>query len=40
MTKDRFTIVGQPLPKIDAWGKVTGATKYADDLVMPRMAYG
>ena len=40
MTKDRFTVVGQPLPKIDAWGKVTGETKYADDLVLPRMAFG
>src|SRR6266851_5508152 len=39
MTKDRFTIIGQPLPKIDAWAKVTGETRYADDLVLPRMAY-
>ncbi|HMH52918.1 MAG TPA: molybdopterin cofactor-binding domain-containing protein, partial [Candidatus Acidoferrum sp.] len=39
MTKDRFTVIGQPLPKIDAWAKVTGETRYADDLVMPRMAY-
>ena len=39
MSKDRFTIIGQPLPKIDAWAKVTGETRYADDLVMPRMAY-
>src|SRR5437763_9271733 len=39
MTK-RFTVVGQPLPKIDAWGKVTGDTRYADDLVLPRMAFG
>ena len=36
----RFSIVGQPLPKIDAWGKVTGDTRYADDLTLPRMAYG
>jgi 4-hydroxybenzoyl-CoA reductase alpha subunit len=40
MTKERFAIIGQPLPKIDAWGKVTGETKYADDLVLPRMAFG
>jgi len=40
MTKDRFTVIGQPLPKIDAWAKVTGETRYADDLVLPRMAYG
>jgi 4-hydroxybenzoyl-CoA reductase alpha subunit len=38
-TKDGFTIVGRPLPKIDAWAKVTGETRYADDLVLPRMAY-
>ena len=39
MSKTEFTVVGQPLPKIDAWAKVTGETKYADDLVLPRMAY-
>src|SRR5256885_7605035 len=39
MTK-RFAVVGQPLPKIDAWGKVTGDTRYADDLVLPRLAFG
>src|SRR5437773_2557555 len=39
MTK-RFTVVGQPLPKIDAWGKVTGDTRYADDHVLPRLAFG
>ncbi len=38
--KHEFSVVGQPLPKIDAWAKVTGETKYADDLVLPRMAYG
>jgi 4-hydroxybenzoyl-CoA reductase subunit alpha len=37
--KDAFSVVGQPLPKIDAWGKVTGETRYADDLVLPRMAH-
>ncbi|HKZ05808.1 MAG TPA: molybdopterin cofactor-binding domain-containing protein [Methylomirabilota bacterium] len=36
----RFSVVGHSLPKIDAWAKVTGETKYADDLVLPRMAYG
>ena len=40
MTKDDFAVVGRPLPKIDAWAKVTGETKYADDLVMQRMAFG
>ncbi|MGH7388905.1 MAG: xanthine dehydrogenase family protein molybdopterin-binding subunit [Candidatus Rokuibacteriota bacterium] len=37
--KHEFTVVGRPLPKIDAWAKVTGETRYADDLVLPRMAY-
>jgi 4-hydroxybenzoyl-CoA reductase subunit alpha len=40
MSKDRFSVIGRPLPKIDAWAKVTGETRYADDLVFPRMAYG
>ena len=31
----RFSVVGQPLPKIDAWSKVTGDTRYADDMVLP-----
>jgi len=38
--KGRFSIVGQSLPKIDAWAKVAGETKYADDLLLPRMAHG
>jgi 4-hydroxybenzoyl-CoA reductase alpha subunit len=40
MNKDAFSVVGQPLPKIDAWSKVTGQARYADDLALPRMAYG
>jgi len=39
MTKKEFAVVGQPLPKVDAWAKVVGETKYADDLFLPRMAY-
>lgn len=39
MSTSEFTVVGQPLPKIDAWAKVTGETRYADDLVLPRMAF-
>jgi 4-hydroxybenzoyl-CoA reductase subunit alpha len=38
--KDAFSVIGQALPKIDAWAKVTGETRYADDLMLPRMAYG
>src|ERR1041384_6131205 len=40
MNKSEFSVIGQPLPKIDAWGKGTGETRYADDLILPRMAYG
>jgi len=39
MTKNEFAVVGRPLPKVDAWAKVVGETKYADDLFLPRMAY-
>jgi 4-hydroxybenzoyl-CoA reductase alpha subunit len=35
-----FSIVGAPLPKIDAVGKVTGRAIYADDIMLPRMLYG
>jgi 4-hydroxybenzoyl-CoA reductase alpha subunit len=40
MTKNRFAVIGQPLPKIDAWAKVTGETRFADDLALPRLAHG
>lgn len=33
-------IIGKSLTKIDSYTKVTGAAKYADDLTLPRMAYG
>ena len=36
--KEAFTVIGQPLPKIDAWAKVTGETRYADDLVLRILA--
>src|SRR6266542_2406134 len=39
MKKERFSVIGQSLPKIDAWAKVAGETKYADDLILPRMAH-
>jgi 4-hydroxybenzoyl-CoA reductase alpha subunit len=35
----KFSVIGRPLPKIDAWAKVTGETKYADDLMLPRTAF-
>ncbi len=37
MTADRtLDVVGKPLPKVDAAGKVTGRAVYADDIVLPR----
>jgi 4-hydroxybenzoyl-CoA reductase alpha subunit len=39
VTKNEFAVIGRPLPKVDAWAKVVGETKYADDLFLPRMAY-
>ncbi len=34
-----LTTIGKPLMKVDAMQKVTGETKYADDLFLPRMLY-
>jgi 4-hydroxybenzoyl-CoA reductase alpha subunit len=38
-SEDGLSIIGQPLPKIDAMAKVTGETLFADDLSLPRMLY-
>jgi len=35
-----FRVVGAARRRVDARGKVTGQTKFADDLFLPRMAYG
>ena len=32
-----FSVIGKPLPKVDAMGKCTGQTKFADDLNFSRM---
>ncbi|HEY7575305.1 MAG TPA: molybdopterin cofactor-binding domain-containing protein, partial [Thermoanaerobaculia bacterium] len=32
-------VVGRPLPKVDAVAKVTGRTRFADDLFLPRMLH-
>ncbi len=37
--RSAHSVIGRPLPRVDAWAKVTGETRYADDLVLPRMAY-
>ena len=34
-----FRVVGTALRKVDATAKVTGATRFADDLFLPRMLY-
>lgn len=34
-----MNIVGQPVNRIDAWGKVTGETLYPGDINMPNQAY-
>ncbi len=36
-TSHEPTIIGKPLPKVDAFQKTTGETKYADDYFPPRM---
>ncbi len=33
-------LVGQPRRKVDAFAKVTGQTRFADDIAFPRMLYG
>ncbi|HEX6306449.1 MAG TPA: molybdopterin cofactor-binding domain-containing protein [Anaerolineales bacterium] len=40
MSEDQsYTYIGKPLMKVDAKGKVTGETKFADDIFLPRMLY-
>src|SRR5436305_1767647 len=35
-----YKYIGVPLPKVDAYAKVTGRALYADDIMLPRMLYG
>ena len=37
---DDLVVVGQSLVKPDAYAKVSGQTKFADDLALPRMLFG
>jgi len=39
MTRIRTRVVGRPLVKVDAAAKVTGQTRFADDLFLPRMLH-
>ena len=38
-TETEFNIVGKPFRRVDGRAKVTGQTRFADDLHFPRMAY-
>ena len=37
--RDKLEIVGKPRMKVDAMSKVMGETVFADDVILPRMAY-
>ncbi len=39
MSNRKFSVIGKPLPKVDAMAKCTGETRYANDMEFPRMAY-
>src|SRR5258708_18611867 len=36
---DSFNVVGKPFRKVDARAKCVGQTKFADDIVLPRMLF-
>src|SRR3954466_14305299 len=36
---DNLKVVGKPFRKVDARSKCVGATKFADDITLPRMLY-
>lgn len=38
--KKNFSLVGNPVPRHDAWAKVKGEQLYSDDYAMPQMLYG
>ena len=35
----KFTVIGRPRRRVDARAKVTGQTRFADDIVLPRMLH-
>ena len=37
--EEPLKVVGKPFRKVDARAKCTGQTKFADDIVLPRMLY-
>ena len=36
---DELHIIGTPFRRVDGWAKVTGQTRFADDLTFPRMLH-
>ncbi|MDP2645108.1 MAG: molybdopterin-dependent oxidoreductase [Desulfobacterales bacterium] len=38
--KMKYSVVGHPLPRVDAVVKATGQAKFTEDLALPRMLYG
>src|SRR5262245_25767215 len=39
MTKQKLSVIGKPLRKVDAMAKCAGETVFADDFNLPRMVY-
>ena len=40
MDAENRTIIGKPERRVDAWGKVTGTARFADDYSLPHQLYG
>jgi CO/xanthine dehydrogenase Mo-binding subunit len=40
MNPEKQTMIGKPERRVDAWGKVTGTAKFADDYALPHQLYG
>ncbi len=38
-SKERFDVIGKPRRRVDGRAKVTGQTRFADDIVLPRMLH-
>src|SRR5258705_11655575 len=38
-TKKRFDVIGKPRRRVDGRAKVTGLTRFADDVALPRMVH-
>jgi 4-hydroxybenzoyl-CoA reductase alpha subunit len=36
----KLSILGRRLPKVNSWAHLTGAARYADDIVLPRTLFG